>query len=380
MGITKQEYIQRYDRFHHEVVNNFDLAVVYTNGNRNMYGNLLYLTGYYSFDPVIQGALLVPATGEPHLLLNFEWDLDRAAKTSWIPRSQMSWDRDLGNGLINYCHEKGFTSGKIGVVGDTYMPSSLFDKLRRNLPNADFIPATSLVERQRMRKSTAEIDLLRKAARITGEAILAGVGELKQNVTEIEILSTSIKYMLDNQAEEIAFTPQVSFGEMTEVCMAPASNNVLQNGDLIMFDMGCLHEHYVGDLSRSRVFGQPTKEQQKIYDLILRAQEKAIDAVAPGKTGGEIDSIARKTIADEGYGKFFNHWLGRGIGLDLHERPFIEQGDTMVLEPGMVFSIEPGIYIPGLGGVRVEETILVTENGHEVLSDINQREFIVKEK
>ena len=151
--------------------------------------------------------------------------------------------------------------------------------------------------------------------------------------------------------------------------MAPASRNQLRRGDMVMFDMGCLYEHYVGDLSRTHIFGKPTREQRQIYDLVVQAQESAIQAVRPGVTAGEIDRVAREIISRAGYDEYFNHWLGRGEGLDLHERPFIEQGDKMPLQPGMVFSIEPGIYLPGVGGARLEETVLVTPEGHEVISD-----------
>jgi Xaa-Pro aminopeptidase len=133
-----------------------------------------------------------------------------------------------------------------------------------------------------------------------------------------------------------------------------------------MFDMGCLYEHYVG-ISR-RIFGKP-RGQQQIYDLVVQAQEAAIQAVRPGVTAGEIDGVAREMISQAGYGEYFNHWLGRGEGLDLHERPFIEHEDKMPLQPGMVFSIEPGIYLPGVGGARLEETVLVTPGGHEVISE-----------
>jgi Xaa-Pro dipeptidase len=378
MAIISEEFQDRFSRFQRAIQSaGFDLAMVYTSGNRNMYGNLLYLTGYYSFDPCIQGALLSSANGEPHLLLNFEWDLDRAAQTSWLPRQVMSFSRDLGEGLIGWCKENGFSSARIGVVGDTYMPSSLFRQLEQGLPDAEFVSATDLVEKLRLTKSPAELETLREAARITHAAIMAGSNALKSGVTELDVLSVCVQTMLQNQADEIAFTPQVSFGKMTEVCMAPASRNVLRPGDMVMFDMGCLYEHYVGDLSRTRVIGQPTSEQQHIYDLVLKAQDAAIEAVRPGVTAGEIDRTARDIIADAGYGEYFNHWLGRGVGLDLHERPFIEQGDAMPLAPGMVFSIEPGIYLPGVGGARVEETVLVTEDGYEVLSDMSHRDFVI---
>jgi Xaa-Pro aminopeptidase len=370
MPILKEEYQNRFERVL-EVAKreDFDLLMVYTRGNRNMYGNLLYLTGYYSFDPCIEGALLAPRTGDARLLLNFEWDLDRAALTSWLARGAMSSSRDLGEGLIRHCQEAGFASARIGLAGETYLPTSLFMQLQSGLPQATFVPATALVEHERLIKSENEIAAMRVAARITNNAIMAGIQALEAGVSELEILSVCVRTMLENQADEIAFTPQVSFGKMTEVCMAPASRNPLRRGDMVMFDMGCLYEHYLGDLSRTHIFGKPTRDQRQIYDLVVQAQEAAIQAVQPGVTAGEIDGVARAIISRAGYGEYFNHWLGRGEGLDLHERPFIEQGDQMPLQPGMVFSIEPGIYLPGVGGARLEETVLVTPQGHEVISD-----------
>ncbi|MCJ7569438.1 MAG: Xaa-Pro peptidase family protein [Anaerolineales bacterium] len=378
MSIDKEEFLTRFSRIHRaQQEEEIDLLLVYTQGSRNMYANLLYLTGYYSFDPCVQGALFIPRTGDPHLLLNFEWDLDRAARTSWMPRRAMSFSRDLASGMVNYCQKNGFTSSRIGLVGDHYIPLSLFREFEAGLPDAEIVSATSLIECERLIKSPSEIEAMRIAARITDQAILAGIQALEEGVSEIDILAVCVRSMFENSADEPAFTAQVSFGKMTEVCMAPASRNILQPGDMVMFDMGCLYQHYVGDLSRTRVFGKPTNEQQKIYDIVLHAQDEAIAAIQPGVTAAEIDAVARKSIIDAGYGECFNHWLGRGIGLDLHEAPFIEQGDSMLLQPGMVFSVEPGIYLPGVGGARVEETVLVTEGGVEVISDMSHREFVV---
>jgi Xaa-Pro dipeptidase len=378
MPITPDEYRSRFARMQSAAAAElFDLVLVYTTGVRNMYGNLLYLTGYYSFDPCIQGALLAPSRGEPQLMLNFEWDLDRAALTSWLDRKAMTFDRDLAAGLIRYCGQHGFQSARIGLVGHTYLPLSLYQQLSAGLPEAQFIPATPLVEQLRAIKSPAEIEAMRRAATLTHNGIMAGARALKAGVSELEIVTICLHRMLAGGADEIAFTPQVSFGKMTEVCMAPASTNRLRRGNMVMFDMGCLYEHYLGDLSRTRVLGKPTAEQQRVYDLTLEAQDAAIAAVRPGIPAGEIDRIARDIIEKAGYGPAFNHWLGRGEGLDLHERPFIEKGDAMILQPGMVFSIEPGVYVPGLGGARVEETMLVTETGHEVISDMSHRDWVV---
>jgi Xaa-Pro dipeptidase len=376
--INKEEYRSRYEKVvSASIPEDFDMLLVYTRGNRNMYGNLLYLTGYYSFDPCVEGALLVPRSGDPYLMLNFEWDLDRAALTSWLPRKSMGFTRALDDGLIQFCKENGAESGRIGIIGENYFPVSLYKQLQVGLPRINFVPCTNLVEQQRLIKSKSEIAAMREAARITNQAIMTGIKALQDGVSELDILSVCVRSMLENQADEVAFTAQVSFGENTEVCMSPASQTRLGRGDMVMFDMGCLYEHYVGDLSRTVIYGTPTTEQQRIFDLVIQAQELAISAVRPGVTASYIDKVARDVIENAGYGECFNHWLGRGEGLDLHERPFIEQGDEMILQEGMVFSIEPGIYMPGVGGARVEETVAVTEDGHEVISERSSIPFVV---
>jgi Xaa-Pro dipeptidase len=376
MPIGHEEYVSRYRRvekaMHDEEL---DLLLVYSQGNRNMYANLLYLTGYYCFDPCLQGALLISRAGDPNLILNFEWDLDRAARTCWIDRAAMSFSRDLPGGIAGRCRELGAGNGRIGLAGEAYMPLAVFREIQRHLPDAQFVPATHIVEKERLVKSPAEVEAMRVAAAITERAAQAGFKALREGVSELEILSVCVRTMLEQGADEPAFTAQVSFGKNTEVCMAPASRNTLRAGDWVMFDMGCLFEHYLGDLSRTRVFGKPSAEQRAIYDLVLRAQDAAIDSIRPGVTAHDVDDVARAIIAKAGYGEHFNHWLGRGEGLDLHERPFIEQGDGMQLRPGMVFSVEPGVYLSGVGGARVEETVLVTETGHEVISDMSHREW-----
>ncbi len=347
-----------------------DLLLVYARGSRNMYSNVLYLTGYYCFDPCEEAIFFLPFESEPELLLNVDWDLRRAALTSWV--SEIRSARHLSSAIIQYCDQPRFSSARIGVAGHTYMPTSLYLEVKEGLSRRSLVAATHLVERLRLTKSEKEIELLREAARLTGLGIEAATKALREGVTEIQVVAEAYSAMLGNGAEEIAFTPQVSFGENTYVCMAPATQKPLQRGEMVMFDVGCLYYHYVGDLSRTRLLGQPTAEQRTIYEITLEAQEAAIEAVRPGVQAGEVDHVARSIIEEAGYGEYFDHWLGRGVGLDLHERPWIDVGEETTLEPGMVFSIEPGIYLPGVGGARIEDTILVTENGREVLSDLDK--------
>lgn len=371
MEISKDEYRGRTAALTRAMADEgWDLLLVYARGSRNMYSNVLYLTGYYCFDPCEEAVFFLPLEGEPELVLNVDWDLRRAALTSWV--SEIRSARHLAGAIIEYCSQPRFSSAKVGIVGHTYIPSSLYLEVKEGLSNHSLITATHLVERLRLTKSEREIELLRKAAHLTGLGIEAATNALREGVTEIQVVKEAYSAMLGNGAEEIAFTPQVSFGENTYVCMAPATRKPLQKGEMVMFDMGCLYHHYVGDLSRTRFLGQPTQEQRHIYEITLEAQEAAIEAVKPGMRAGEVDYVARSIIAEAGYGPYFDHWLGRGISLDLHEQPWMDVGDEAILEPGMIFSIEPGIYLPGVGGARIEDTILVTEKGYEVLSDVDK--------
>ena len=373
MPIAAAEYWKRFERvLEAERLEAFDLLLVYAQGCRGMYSNLLYLTGYYNFDPSLRGALLIRQDGTAHLLLDSEWDLDRAARTSWIERRAMSCSPDLPAGLVSHCREQGLTSGRIGLAGDEYMPVAHYRRLEAGLPGVEFVPATGLIANERLLKSPAEIEALRVAADITDKAILSGILALKEGISELATLAVCASTMLELHADELAFVPEVSFGEMTEIGGAPASSNTLKRGDMVMFDLGCVFDHYVVDLSCTCVYGKPSVEQQTIFDLVVRAQEAAIRAVHPGATAAEVDSAARDPIARAGYGEYFNHGLGHGQGLDHHEPPFIAGDDLTPLRPGMVFSVEPGVYLPGVGGVRIEDTVLVTEAGCEVLSASNQ--------
>jgi Xaa-Pro dipeptidase len=209
---------------------------------------------------------------------------------------------------------------------------------------------------------------LRVAAEITKTTILAGQDALQEGVSELQVLAICMRSMHENGGEELAFTPEVSFGKMTEVCAAPASGNKLEDGDLVLFDLGCIYQHYVGDLSRACLYGRESRERRSILEAVAKAQKTAIEAVRPGVIASELDAIARDVVRQAGYGDFFNHGLGHGLGLDHHEPPFIEEGSQTPLRPGMVFTVEPGVYVPGIGGARIEDVVLVTEEGYEVLS------------
>lgn len=142
----------------------------------------------------------------------------------------------------------------------------------------------------------------------------------------------------------------------------------IERGDLVLMDLGVIYEGYCSDITRTLAFGEPSEQAKEVYDIVKRAEQVALDAVRPGVTAAELDGIARKTIEDAGYGEYFTHRLGHGLGISVHEFPSIHGGNNMPLEAGMVFTIEPGIYVADQVGVRIEDDLVVTENGYEVLT------------
>ena len=369
MLIGQEDFLSHFEQLHGAMeLNGFDVLMVYAQGTRGMYSNLLYLTGYYDFDPSLQCVLLIHADGSVRLLANSEWDLDRASRTSWIDRRAMASCADLPSELARHCHTRRLAKGRIGVVGLELLPLAFFRGLVSGLPQADLVSATSLVAERRLLKNPREIETMRGAAEITATSIRAGMACLREGISELETLAVCVRTMLENRGDELAFTPEVSFGYMTEVCAAPASANTLKQGDMVLFDLGCIFKHYVGDLSRTCVFGSPSREQRTIRDVVVGAQSAAIDAAYPGATSSEIDLAAREVVRRAGYGEYFNHGLGHGLGLDHHEPPYIDSDDLTVLKPGMVFTVEPGIYVPGVGGARIEDVIVITDAGCELVS------------
>jgi len=367
--IGQEDFLSHFEQLHGAMeLNGFDVLMVYAQGTRGMYSNLLYLTGYYDFDPSLQCVLLIHADGSVRLLANSEWDLDRASRTSWIDRRAMASCADVPSELARHCHTRRLAEGRIGVVGLELLPLAFFRGLESGLPHADLVSATSLVAERRLLKNPREIETMRGAAEITATSIRAGMACLREGISELETLAVCVRTMLENRGDELAFTPEVSFGYMTEVCAAPASANTLKQGDMVLFDLGCIFKHYVGDLSRTCVFGSPSREQRTIRDVVVGAQSAAILAARPGAASSEVDLAAREVVRRAGYGEFFNHGLGHGLGLDHHEPPYIESDDSTLLKPGMVFTVEPGIYVPGVGGARIEDVVVITDTGSEVIS------------
>ncbi|MGD7044225.1 M24 family metallopeptidase [Jeotgalibacillus proteolyticus] len=220
----------------------------------------------------------------------------------------------------------------------------------------------------RVIKSSEETDLLRKAAELADFAIETACSELAEGKTELEILA-AIEFELKRKGiTEMSFSTMVLTGKNAASPHGTPGLNKIKKGDLVLFDLGVVYQGYCSDITRTVAFGEPSKEQIKIYEAVLAAELKALEMVKPGVKASDLDLAARKVIEDAGYGDFFPHRLGHGLGLNVHEYPSITSDSDFILTEGMTFTIEPGIYVPSVAGVRIEDDVLVTKNGYETLT------------
>lgn len=219
-------------------------------------------------------------------------------------------------------------------------------------------------------KTTDEVDKLRQAAKLADDALTKLVPEICAGANEADIALRLEWLMREAGSEGVGFETNVSAGENSALNhYNPAlGRRELRRGDLLLFDFGACVDGYRSDITRTLSVGRPTNQAVEIYSLVLQANLAGIAAVAAGKTGVEIDAAARKVITDAGYGERFGHGLGHGIGLEVHERPGLSTLSKDTLVEGMVTTVEPGIYIPGFGGVRIEDDVVVTANGCEVIT------------
>ncbi|MGA8164966.1 MAG: Xaa-Pro peptidase family protein [Waddliaceae bacterium] len=220
-------------------------------------------------------------------------------------------------------------------------------------------------------KDAAEIQTLREAAQLGSRGFDYVCSLLQEGMAESEIALELEIYWKREGGKSLAFDPIIAFGANSSMPHYRAGDRQLQMGDTVQIDIGVNHKHYHSDMSRVVFFGDPDPKMLAIYDIVLSAQEAALNLCRPGTLIGDLDDSARSVIVSEGYGENFTHSLGHGLGLEVHEPPIIRNRPpyrNLPLEAGMVLTIEPGIYLPGVGGVRLEDTVVITEEGCENLT------------
>jgi Xaa-Pro aminopeptidase len=258
---------------------------------------------------------------------------------------------------------------RLGIEGAS-ATVSFQQSLAKALPNVALVVTENLVERLRMVKDKDEITATRIAcqqARRAFDVVRAG---LTANMTELDV-AAELEYQARRfGAKALSFPPIVAVGARAALPHATPTARRLSDSEFTLIDWGANSGLYMSDLTRLIVTGRISPKLRKIYAVVLKAQLAAIDAIRPGRTGHEVDCVARRIITRAGFGKAFGHGLGHGTGLEIHEAPRLAKGQKTKLRPGMIVTVEPGVYVPGWGGVRIEDDVLVTRTGGEVLSDV----------
>lgn len=252
------------------------------------------------------------------------------------------------------------------------IPYESYRKLKEKLSRVSLVPLTGEIARLRIRKEPEELENIRRAIQIASQSFLDTLGRFKPGVRERVVAEWLEWRMRRRGGERTSFDTIVASGPRAALPHGLASEKRMQEKETVVVDFGVRFKGYCSDETKTLVLGEPETKQKKIYEIVRRAQDRAMRAIRPGVNVRQIDAAAREVIARAGYGKFFGHGTGHGVGLAVHEEPTISPRGRGVVEEGMVFTVEPGIYIPGWGGVRLEDMVLVTARGCEVLTVLSK--------
>ncbi len=247
------------------------------------------------------------------------------------------------------------------------MPYAYADRLKKMLPSCALIPVSDLVEGIRSVKEPYEVTLIERSAALTKKVLGTTLRRIDSGLSEKEF-AQSIELAFLKKGARLAFQSIIASGTSSSMPHSRPTGRVVKKDDLVMIDLGCSLDMYCSDMTRTRLPERAGKRLREIYDVVSEAQSRAIAKIRPGELILDIDNEARSFIEKRGFGNFFGHALGHGVGLAVHESPSISKRGQGVLKEGMVFTVEPAIYISGVGGVRIEDMVVVTKNGCRVIT------------
>jgi Xaa-Pro aminopeptidase len=225
-------------------------------------------------------------------------------------------------------------------------------------------------------KTSSEIKILKEAAAIADAAFKHILDFLRPGISELDVSNELEFFMRKQGATSSSFDIIVASGLRSALPHGVATDKIIEKGDFVTLDYGAYYNGYVSDITRTLAVGKPSEELINIYDIVLEAQLRGMAGIKPGMTGREADALTRNLIEEKGYGQYFGHSTGHGIGLEVHEGPALSFRSDIILEPGMAVTVEPGIYLPGVGGVRIEDDTIVTIDGNEALTH-STKELII---
>jgi len=329
--------------------------------------NIRYLTGFWGKD---SKSLLLLCRGHKILFTDFRF-IEQANRQKtvdvsqwWEPRIRCFVEKVTGIGLKN-------------IAFEDCLPYFDFGKLSDSLSGIGLIPAHGVVEELRKIKDGFELDRIRTAAGIADAVFQSFLELLKPGISELD-MATEMDYRIKKMgADDSAFDIVVASGMNSSMPHAALTKKRIEDFDIVMMDYGVVVDGYCSDITRTVIMGKANKKVIDIYETVKEAQELSLGSISEGISCRKLDSVARSYIEEKGYVENFGHGLGHGVGLDIHEDPVVNPSSGQMLEKGMVFTVEPGIYIPGFGGVRIEDLVALKQDGVEVLTKTDKNLIII---
>ncbi|MCX7822560.1 MAG: Xaa-Pro peptidase family protein [Syntrophobacterales bacterium] len=333
--------------------------------------NRFYLSGFYAEDIAINesaGMLFITKEFQA-VITDFRYTESAMLEAPDFKILQYSHHNPKEKVISELCSE--YKVRRLGIEAEFLSVSNYLaieEALGKEKLPTSLVPTKGFLEKIRAIKDVTELSLIRESLRLSEKVMEEVYDFVKPGVTEREVAWFIEKRIKELGAQSVAFPPIVAGGSRSALPHAHPTDRELKEGEPIIIDMGARLNHYCSDITRTIFLRHIPERWERIYDIVARAQMLAINAIKVGITGEELDRTARDLIEQEGYGECFGHGLGHGVGLAIHEFPGIRKTSNITIGPGMVFTVEPGIYIPGEGGIRLENMVLMTEEGMEILN------------
>jgi Xaa-Pro aminopeptidase len=327
--------------------------------------NIAYLSGFYGS----MGALLI--SEKPVLFVDGRYYIqakEQAPDCEIVLAKNSFWDA-----VSEFIKNQGIKRLGFEEANVTYR---VYRSLKRKLREVSFVPLSGIVEKERMIKKDWEIERMRKAQALTEEAVSHCLGILKEGICEKD-LAREFEFYVKGRGAELAFESIVAFGERSALPHAKPTERKLKKGDIVLMDVGARVDGYCCDMTRVFFFGKPEEELLKMFNAVLEAQNRAIEGIREGRKCGEIDALARDCLNEKGYGELFTHSLGHGVGREVHEMPGLAPNSKERLRSSTIVTVEPGVYVEGLGGIRIEDMVLVGKKSSEDLTHFSKELTII---
>ena len=343
-----------------------DLAII------NDPKNVFYYTGFNSDPHERFMALVIDRNKQSQYLFVPSLDLEIAEGDSYVKRIV-----PISDEVNPYKVLKDTIGEGVKTIGLETKVISLFqqEQLHNSFQNFRYVNIGDFIASQRMRKTKEECSKVQHAIHVIEKVMEEGIKKAKVGMAEQE-LTAELEYLMRKfGADGPSFSSIVLSGAKAALPHGRPDGKTINRGDFLLIDMGVIVDGYCSDITRTFVVGEETVKQREIYDIVRKATQAGVEAAKAGIAIGQIDIAARNVIKDAGYGQYFNNRVGHGLGIDVHEEPSVHENNDLLVERGFLFTIEPGIYIPGYGGVRIEENVYIDENGHGKLLTSFPTEF-----